>query len=88
MAIEKGLYAAPTGLDEEMEDGGMPQSQIEIEIEDPESVKIGMDGLEIVLEPGEDNNGEFDANLAEDMEEGVPEALSFSVLRGLSLPFL
>ena len=39
--MEKSLYAAPLGLDKEQAD------PIEIEIEDPESVKIGMGDIEI-----------------------------------------
>jgi len=70
MSIEKGLYAAPTGLDEEMEEGEELSPALEIEIEDPEAVKIGMGGLEIVIEPGEEGDDEFNANLAENMEEG------------------
>jgi hypothetical protein len=42
MAIDKGLYAAPAGITD-MEDLGRP-ARIEIEIEDPESVTIGIDG--------------------------------------------
>ena len=44
---------------------------IEIEIEDPEGVKIGIDGMEIDLMPSSET-GEvpFDANLAEHMDEG------------------
>jgi hypothetical protein len=51
MAIDKGLYAAPEGITdvEDLED--MPA--IEIEIEDPESVSIGIDGIEIELEKRE-----------------------------------
>lgn len=64
MAIDKALYEAPRGLGvEEME------PDLEIEIEDPESVKIGMDGLEIEIEPKEKNDEDFDANLAEYMDE-------------------
>jgi hypothetical protein len=43
---------------------------IEIEIEDPESLSIGIDGIEIDLEPSSEVSDEFDANLAEDMDEG------------------
>ena len=43
---------------------------IEIEIEDPESVSVGIDGLEIELEPSSELSDEFDANLAEDIDEG------------------
>ena len=43
---------------------------IEIEIEDPESVKVGIDGFELDLETSSEISEEFDANLAEDMDEG------------------
>jgi hypothetical protein len=65
MAIDKGLYQAPMGMDEMAED--VPE--IEIEIEDPESVSIGIDGLEIELVKGEPTPEDFDANLAEFMDE-------------------
>jgi hypothetical protein len=65
MSIEKSLYQAPVGLDSIVE-----EEPIEIEIVDPESVSIGIDGLEIVLEPGKETNQDFDANLAEYMSEG------------------
>ena len=51
MAISKGLYAAPQGLD--LIDNTVPE--IEIEIEDPESVSIGIGGLEIDLLPINDS---------------------------------
>ena len=62
--IDKSLYQAPIGLDA-LEN----EPEIEIEIEDPESVKIGIDGLEIELEPGVEAADEFDANLAEYINE-------------------
>ena len=71
MAIDKGLYAAPTGL--EQIDNAAPD--IEIEIEDPEAVHIGLGGLEIDLEPGEGTAEDFDANLAEFMDDSVISAL-------------
>jgi hypothetical protein len=49
---------------------------LEIEIEDPESVKIGIDGLEIELEPGTETAEDFDANLAEFMDEGELQSLA------------
>jgi hypothetical protein len=67
MAIEKGLYQAPEGL----ESLGVGEPDIEIEIEDPESVSIDMDGLEITLEPEEETADTFDANLAEYLDDGV-----------------
>lgn len=80
MSIEKGLYAAPTGLDEEMEEGEALGPALEIEIEDPEAVRIGMDGLEIVLEPGAEGDDDFNANLAENMEEGALVELAGDLL--------
>jgi len=60
MSIEKGLYAAPLGLDQaEME------PDLEIEIEDPEAVRIKTEGLEIDIEPREMDDEDFEANLAE-----------------------
>ena len=60
MSIEKSLYQAPVGID------ALPtEPDIEIEIEDPESVTVGIDGLEIVLEPSKESDEDFDANLAE-----------------------
>ena len=66
MAIDKGLYAAPLGL----ADAAVAEPDIEIEIEDPESVKIGMDGIEIELEKREPTAEDFDANLAEFLSDG------------------
>ena len=65
MAIEKALYQAPEGI----EALAAAEPDIEIEIEDPESVKIGMDGLEIEIEKEEPSDKDFDANLAEYMDE-------------------
>jgi len=59
MSIEKGLYAAPQGI---MEEEGEP---LEIEIEDPEAVRIRMEGLEIDIEKEEMDEEDFEANLAE-----------------------
>ncbi len=71
-SMDKGLYAAPLGLEEEM---GMAPP-IEIEIEDPESVRIGMGDIEIELSPGkEDTDEEFDANLADFMDDSALDAL-------------
>ena len=61
MAIEKGLYQAPEGIEALAEN----ETPIEIEIENPEEVTIGIDGLEIVIEPEEETADDFDANLAD-----------------------
>ena len=65
MAIEKGLYQAPMGIEQMAED--MPE--IEIEIEDPESVSIGVDGMPILEMVQEDEDPEFGRNLAEDIDD-------------------
>ena len=59
------LSQAPLGLSA-LEDMG-DEPMIEIEIENPEGVRIGMDGLEIDLMP-EGEELSFDANLAEEMD--------------------
>ena len=46
MAIDKALYQAPVGMPAEAQ--GQPDLQIEIE--NPEAVHIGMDGMEINFE--------------------------------------
>ena len=63
--IDKSLYQAPEGI----EALAAAEPEIEIEIEDPESVTIGIGGLEIVLEKEEETTDEFNANLAEHMSE-------------------
>ena len=65
MSIEKALYQAPVGLSSVVE-----EEPIEIEIENPESVSIGIDGLEIEIEPAPPSAEDFDANLAEYMAQG------------------
>jgi hypothetical protein len=72
-SIDKGLYAAPLGINEDEE--GMPP--IEIEIEDPEAVSIGIGDIEIDLIPRDDETGgeDFDANLADYVEDSVLNSL-------------
>jgi hypothetical protein len=77
MAISKGLYAAPQGLEELIPEGA---PEIEIEIEDPESVSIGMDDIEIDLKPQKETADTFDANLAEYMDDKELEALSSELI--------
>jgi hypothetical protein len=65
--MDKGLYAAPLGIEEDM---GM--APLEIEIEDPEAVRIGMGDIEIELTPdAEGTDEEFNANLADFMDDSV-----------------
>jgi hypothetical protein len=75
MSVEKSLYQAPVGLDSLDE-----EPEIEIEIEDPESVTIGIDGLEIKIEPDEETAEDFDANLAEYLDEKIMAEIAGDLL--------
>ena len=61
--FDKSLTQAPMGMPGNFDAG----PEIEIEIEDPESVKLGLGGLEIVIEK-EKEEDEFNDNLAEKMD--------------------
>ena len=68
MAIDKALYAAPQGIAAINNDD---EPDLEITIEDPEAVEIGIDGEPIMrMEKDEDEEG-FDDNLAEYIDEAV-----------------
>ena len=73
MAIEKGLYQAPVGIDEDKD-----SSELEIEIVNPESVTLDDGSMEITIMPGAEGmeGGEFDENLAEILDEGILDKLS------------
>jgi hypothetical protein len=75
MAIEKALYEAPQGLG-----ALMTEPDIEIEIEDPEAVRIGIDGMEIEIEPGKENSADFNANLAEEIDERTLATLAADLI--------
>jgi hypothetical protein len=79
MAVDKSLAQMPVGI-EEMAQQMMGEPDIEIEIEDPEAVKIGIDGMEIEIEPGEADEADFYANLAEEMDPGELEGLGQELL--------
>jgi len=72
MSIDKSLNPAPLGIEALAE----VEPDLEIEIEDPESVKIGFDGLEIEIEPREETDEDFGANLADYMSEGALATLA------------
>lgn len=67
--IDKTMSPAPIGLDEDSIMDTMGEPDIEIEIEDPESVSITADGMEITLIPDEPSDGDFGANLAKYISE-------------------
>jgi hypothetical protein len=72
MAMEKGLYAAPLG----MEQLAMEEEPLEIEIEDPEEVDITVGPLTIEIKPNSENDEDFGENLAEHMHDGVLQSLA------------
>ena len=74
--VDKGLYAAPLGIEELAEE----EQAIEIEIEDPEKVTIGIGDAEIVIDPDAMEDDEFNANLAEDLDEKYMATLSSDLL--------
>jgi hypothetical protein len=76
--IDKGLYTAPQGL-EDLADA-MPEPDIEIEIENPDSVEITAGGMTIEIEPESEYDDEFNTNLAEVMNEGDLAQLSGDLL--------
>ena len=74
MAIDKSLYEAPMGL------GALAEPDLSISIEDPESVEINVGDMVIDLEPGAEEEGEFDENLAEILPESVLQSLSSDLI--------
>jgi len=68
-SMDKGFYQAPAGIEEE-------GSVLEIDIENPDSVTLSDGSIEIVIEPDDDLDDEFNANLAEEMDEGQLNDLS------------
>ena len=75
MAVDKSLMQAPQGLE-----ALAPPEPIEIVIEDPESVDINMDGVAISLSKEEPRAEDFDANLADFMDEGELQSLASELL--------
>jgi hypothetical protein len=78
MAIDKGLYQTPLGIEEEaMSQGFAP---IEIEIEDPESVTIGIDGMPILRIEEDDEEDDFADNLAEEIDDNELQKLASDLI--------
>ncbi len=82
MAIEKGLYAAPEGMDDLLEgevmDDALEGGALEIEIVDPEMVTLSDGSMEITLIPDADEADlmSFDANLAEALDDSELQGLA------------
>jgi hypothetical protein len=69
-SMDKSLYQAPVGLAEMMD-----APDVEVEVEDPESMSINMGDVEIDLKPQKPTAEDFDANLAEFMDDSELGAL-------------
>jgi hypothetical protein len=76
MAIDKGLYEAPQGL----EALGGDAAPVSVEIVDPEEVNIGVDGMEISISKMPPRAEDFDANLADFMSENDLQSLAGELL--------
>lgn len=76
MAIEKGIFSPPLGMDEEMESG--QEVDLDIEIVDPEAVTLSDGSMEVTLIPdaGIADMADFNANLADFMEDSDLRELS------------
>jgi len=76
MSIEQSLNPAPLGLDAlAMDDTPV----MEIEIENPEGVRLNLDGTEIDLMP-EDNEEGFDDNLAEYLDDAELQRIASDLI--------
>ena len=77
--IDSGLYQAPAGIEQLAQE----TEPIEIEIEDPEAVRIGIDGMEIEIRPDDESSDDFSANLAESMDEGDMQSMATDLERSV-----
>ena len=68
--FDKSLNQAPTGL------AAAAEEPIEIEIVDPEEVSIKVGDMEIDILPGEPSIDDFDANLAEFLDDGALQTIA------------
>ena len=75
MAIDRGLYSAPKGLEEDLEE---IDADLEIEIVDPEMVTLDDGSVEITIIPDADIGDitEFDANLAEFLDDNQLQSVA------------
>ena len=70
--MDKSVSQAPQGIEELAQ----TQPDLSIEIENPESVTLDDGSMEITITPGKEMDDEFNANLAEELDEGTLTELS------------
>jgi hypothetical protein len=76
MDIDKAVNPAPLGL---IGDDMVAEPAIEIEIEDPEAVRLGLGDIEIEIEKGEADD-DFNENIAENMDDSKLTVLATELL--------
>jgi hypothetical protein len=67
--MDKSIYQAPQGI------SMLEEPDLEIEIENPDEVNIGLGDMEINLKPEKESAKDFDANLAEYMDDSDLDSL-------------
>ena len=75
-SMSPALYAAPVGL----EQAAMDEEPLEIEIVNPDSVTLSDGSMEITLEPDGEEEDDFSANLAEQMDESELAELASEIM--------
>jgi hypothetical protein len=80
--MDKALYEAPIGMEDiVVEEEVIETPPLEIEIEDPESVTVGIGGVDILEISKDDMKGEdFGANLAEEISEDELSSMANELL--------
>jgi len=76
--MEKSLYEMPVGIE------ALEGPEIEIEVENPESMKIEIDGIEIDLNPPSGSEDQFDDNLAEFIDDGTLATIGSDLIEEVS----
>jgi hypothetical protein len=76
--MEKSLYEMPQGIE------ALEGPEIEIEVEDPKSMTIEIDGIEIDLNPPSGKEDKFDDNLAEFMDDGELATLGSDLIEDVA----
>ena len=79
MAMEKGLYQAPQGVEF---DDSTEAPELDIEIVNPDAVVLDDGSVEITLIPGDETAGEseFDDNLAEYLDDGQLSSIATELI--------
>jgi hypothetical protein len=74
--IDKSVSQAPQGI----EDLAAAQPNMSIEIDNPDNVTLDDGSMEVTITPGKETNDKFNANLAEELDEGELTELSGELL--------